>query len=249
MISSGMFFRTNRPTLDRALVLPLMLLAALAISCGDSEPKPAPAPSPKAEPAPAAATPEPLEAKLTGPRPKIVALGDSLTAGYGLEKSASYPMLLQRMLDERGYNYEVVNAGVSGETSAGAVRRIERALDGDVDAVVIALGGNDGLRGLPVNDLKKNLSSMVDKAKRKGAIVLLAGMEAPPYLGPEYTSAFRAAYREVATEQNVIVIPFLLEGVAGRGDLNQSDGIHPNEEGARLIAETVFKYLEPTLAK
>jgi acyl-CoA thioesterase-1 len=172
-----------------------------------------------------------------------------LTAGFGLEKSQSYPAALQRLLDSRGYHYEVVNAGVSGETSAGGVRRIDRALGPDVRVVIVELGGNDGLRGLPPKDLKKNIAQIVDAAKTHGAMVLLTGMEAPPYQGAEYTSEFRAVFGELAKEKKVALMPFLLAGVAGNADLNQVDGIHPNERGAEIVAENVFKSLEPLLQK
>lgn len=182
-------------------------------------------------------------------RPKIVAFGDSLTAGFGLEKSQAYPALLQRLLDERGYNYEVVNAGVSGETSAGGLRRIDRFLGDDVKVVIVELGGNDGLRGLPAKDLKNNLSQIVEKAKTKGATVLLTGMEAPPQLGLEYTSEFRAVYRQLGDEHDVTLMPFFLKDVAGVSELNQVDGIHPNQRGAEIVAKNVLGDLEPLLEK
>ncbi len=178
-----------------------------------------------------------------------MAFGDSLTAGFGLEKSQAYPALLQRLLDERGYNYEVVNAGVSGETSAGGLRRIDRFLGDDVRVVIVELGGNDGLRGLPAKDLKSNLSQIVEKAKAKGATVLLTGMEAPPQLGLEYTSAFRAIYKQLGDEHGVTLMPFFLKDVAGVADLNQVDGIHPNQRGAEIVAKNVLGDLEPLLEK
>jgi acyl-CoA thioesterase-1 len=196
----------------------------------------------------AAEPPSPTPADLAG-RPKIVAFGDSLTAGFGLEKSRSYPSVLQRLLDERGYHYEVVNAGVSGETSAGGVRRIDHALEGDVALVIVELGGNDGLRGLPTKDLEKNLAAIVDKAKARGAKVLVAGMEAPPYLGDEYTTEFRSIYTRLAKRENVPLMPFLLVGVAGDAELNQTDGIHPNVKGAEIVANNVLEQVEPLLKK
>lgn len=225
----------------------LVLVAALAAGCTTAKPDPVPPPAPTEIGGPAA--PAPARPGPNVPRQKVVAFGDSLTAGYGLEKSLSYPAQLQRMLDERGYNYEVVNAGVSGETSAGGLRRIERFLGPDVAVVIVALGGNDGLRGLPVKDLKKNLDTMVQKARSRGITVVLAGMEAPPYLGDDYTSQFRTAYREIGKERGVTVLPFLLAGVAGVAELNQVDGIHPNEQGAKKVAQNVIGGLEPVLAK
>jgi acyl-CoA thioesterase-1 len=242
----------------RGAVVVSVLAALLAVACGrDGTPGPTPvAGPPPAEPAvgppdpsPAVVVSKPLETSYTGPRPKIVAFGDSLTAGYGLPQSDSYPSLLQQRLDESGYHYEVVNAGVSGETSAGGVRRIDRALQGDVGMVVVELGGNDGLRGLPVADMKKNLTAIVQKAKAKGAVVVLAGMEAPPQFGEEYTAQFRNVFKEVAAEQKVPLIPFFLEGVAGDPDLNQVDGIHPNTQGAKIVTDVVFRNVEPLLKK
>jgi acyl-CoA thioesterase-1 len=230
-------------TLKRPLLIAVVALAALlplTPGCSSSE-------SNARQPSTATAE---ARAKESGvERPKIVAFGDSLTAGYGIEKSRSYPAQLQRLLDERGYNYEVVNAGVSGETTAGGLRRIDRFLDDDVVVVVVALGGNDGLRGLPVADMKKNLASIVSKVQAHGAVVLLAGMEAPPQHGGGYTRQFRAAFEEVAEEYEVPVVPFLLDGVAGVGKLNQVDGIHPNAEGAKKVAENVLQGLEPLLAQ
>ncbi len=180
-------------------------------------------------------------------RPKIVALGDSLTAGYGLVESQSYPAILQSRIDEEGYKFEVVNAGVSGDTSAGALRRLDWALDGDVRIMVVALGGNDGLRGLSVAEMKQNLSGIVERARERNVVVILAGMEAPPNYGPEYVQSFRSAFREVALQQRVLFIPFLLDKVAGQGTLNQADGIHPNADGSRVVADTVWSVLRPVL--
>jgi acyl-CoA thioesterase-1 len=180
-------------------------------------------------------------------RPKIVALGDSLTAGYGLLESQSYPALLQERLDAEGYKFEVVNAGVSGDTTAGGLRRLDWALDGDVRVLIVALGGNDGLRGLSVDDMKKNLTAIIARAREKHVVVVLAGMEAPPNYGQEYATAFRSAFKEIAARERVLVIPFLLDDVAGQSQLNQGDGIHPNEQGTRIVAETVWAVLRPLL--
>jgi acyl-CoA thioesterase-1 len=250
MISSYMSFSLDHSSRSGRLAL-AGAVAALAALAGCSRTTPVPA---ETEPPVAATTapvpaPEPPRETPGSPRPKIVAFGDSLTAGFGLEKSQSYPALLQRMLDERGYNYEVVNAGYSGETSAGGLRRIDKALAGDVRVVIVELGGNDGLRGLPPRDLKKNLAQIIEKAKARGALVLLAGMQAPPQLGAEYTSEFRQVYAELGREQRVPVMPFFLEGVAGDPSLNQMDGIHPNRRGAEVVAENVLEELEPLLEK
>jgi acyl-CoA thioesterase I len=197
--------------------------------------------APAGSPAPAADPTAPP------PRPKIVALGDSLTAGLGLVESQSYPTRLQEKIDADGYEFDVVNAGVSGDTSAGGLRRLDWVLEGDVRVLIVALGANDGLRGLSVADMKQNLSTIIERAKARGVIVILAGMEAPPNYGDEYAQAFRQAFRQVALEQRVLFIPFLLKNVAGRSDLNQADAIHPNAQGAAMVADTVWGVLRPML--
>ncbi|HVG38988.1 MAG TPA: arylesterase [Pyrinomonadaceae bacterium] len=181
--------------------------------------------------------------------PKIVAFGDSLTAGYGLPPAQSYPSLLQERLQKDGYQYEVVNAGVSGDTSAGGVRRIDWSLEGDVRVVILELGANDMLRGLPVKEMKENLRRIIERAQAKGAIVVLAGMYAPPNSGPEYVKEFREAYEGLAREYNLALIPFFLDRVAGIETLNQADGAHPNAEGTKIVAETVYQTLRPVLDK
>jgi acyl-CoA thioesterase-1 len=181
------------------------------------------------------------------PHPRIVALGDSLTAGYGLVESESYPALLQAKLDSEGYEFDVVNAGVSGDTSAGGLRRLDWALEGDVRVVIVALGANDGLRGLSVAEMEQNLSQIIQRVRERNAVVILAGMEAPPNFGQEYATSFRQAYRQVAQRERVLFIPFLLDKVAGQGALNQADGIHPNAQGTAIVAETVWSVLRPLL--
>lgn len=176
-------------------------------------------------------------------RPRIVVLGDSLTAGLGLPTEQAFPALLQARLEAEGYTFEVMNAGVSGDTSAGGLRRLDWALQGDVRILILALGANDGLRGLSVPEMKRNLSQIITMAQQRNIAVLLAGMEAPPNFGRDYTVQFREAYRELAREHRVAFVPFLLDGVAGRGGLNQRDGIHPNAEGARLVADMLWPVL------
>ena len=193
--------------------------------------------------------PPAIFAKTAQSLPKIVAFGDSLTEGYGLPRSASYPSLLQERLDADGYHYEVVNAGISGDTSAGGVRRIDWALDGDVKIVILELGANDILRGQPVEEMKKNLSAIIERAKAHGATVLLAGMEAPTNQGVEYRKAVHEAFPTLGAKYNAAVIPFFLDGVAGIDSLNQNDGIHPNQVGTKIVTETVFKSLRPLLEK
>lgn len=174
-------------------------------------------------------------------------LGDSLTAGLGLVESQSYPSVLQRKIDAEEYGFQVVNAGVSGDTSAGGLRRLDWALQGDVKVLVVALGGNDALRGLSVAEMRENIGTIVQRAKERGVVVVLAGMQAPPNYGPEYTAAFRQVFADVAREHRTLYVPFLLEKVAGNAALNQSDGIHPNARGAELVAENVWSALRPLL--
>ena len=181
--------------------------------------------------------------------PKIVAFGDSLTAGLGLTAAESYPSILQRKLDADGYRYEVVNAGVSGDTSAGGLRRIDWALEGDVHFVILELGANDILRGLPVAEMKKNLGEIIERAKKRGTGVLLAGMYAPTNAGSDYQREIHEAFQSLAREHEVTLIPFFLDRVAGIESLNQEDGVHPNAEGSRIVAETVYEALRPLLER
>jgi acyl-CoA thioesterase-1 len=198
---------------------------------------------PEVSPSPPVERPAPTDA------PRIVFLGDSLTAGYGLAREASVPSLIQMRLREGGYPHEVVNAGVSGDTSAGGLSRLDWSLEGNVQILVVELGANDGLRGLPVASLKKNLTEIITRAQARGIRVVLTGMEAPPNFGAAYTAEFRDVYRQVARELDVTFVPFYLEGVAGIPSLNITDGIHPNAEGSRIIEKTVWSALEPLLVK
>ena len=178
-------------------------------------------------------------------RPRITVLGDSLTAGLGLPKAASYPALLQERVDAAGLRFEVVNAGVSGDTSAGGLARLDWALEGDVRILIVALGGNDGLRGLPPEELQRNLARIVERAQAKGITVILAGMEAPPNYGRDYIVSFHQVYPALAAKYHVALVPFLLQGVAGIEQLNQRDGIHPTAAGAKIVADTVWGALKP----
>lgn len=184
-------------------------------------------------------------AAVSDARPRFVILGDSLTAGLGLDVADAYPSLLQRELDDAGIPLRVVNAGISGDTSAGGLSRLELALEGDVRLLLVALGGNDALRALPVAELRRNLSDIIEQAQQRGIKVVLAGMEAPPNFGEDYTKAFRGVYRDLAAKYGITFIPFLLDGVAGVERLNQNDGIHPTAEGARKVADHVWPVLEP----
>lgn len=182
-------------------------------------------------------------------KPKIVAFGDSLTAGFGLTEKESYPYLLQQKLNAEGYNYEVVNAGVSGDTSQGGLERIDWSLEqGNVEILILGLGGNDLLRGLSPAQMKRNLSDIIKKAKEKNVKVLLCGMLAPPTMGEKYQREFVNAFPDLADEYNTAYLPFMLEGVALEKRLNQPDGIHPNAEGARVMTENIYKSLKPLLA-
>jgi acyl-CoA thioesterase-1 len=208
----------------------------------------------EARPEPAASQPRsqpsavtPADPDAPPARPRVVAFGDSLTVGLGLLEQEAYPALLQRKIDEAGYQFEVINAGVSGDTSAGALRRLDWALEGDVRVLIVAFGGNDGLRGLPVTQMKENLSAIIDKARERKVVVILAGMEAPPNFGQEYATQFRQAFRDVALQKRVLFMPFLLNNVAGKPELNQADGIHPNQQGTQIVADTVWTVLEPLL--
>jgi len=191
------------------------------------------------------APPAPHAAARPAPRPRIVVLGDSLTAGLGLAKDDAYPALLQQRLNEEELNYDVVNAGVSGDTSAGGLSRLDWALDGDVHVLVVALGGNDGLRGLAPDELKRNLAQIIERAQARGITVVLAGMEAPPNFGRDYSTRFHNVYSALARQYHVALVPFLLNGVAGSETLNQRDGIHPTRQGARIVANNVWTALKP----
>ena len=221
-------------------VLGLLLLTACGR--GGQDPAKTAAPPPAA---PAAAPAASLDPDDSG-RPKVVVLGDSLSAGFGLLELQAYPAILQQKLNTDGYQWDVVNAGISGDTSAAGLQRLDWALgQGDVRILVLELGANDGLRGLPIAEMKKNLAAIIERAQERRISVLLAGMEAPPNFGPEYTVSFRQVYRDLARQYKVTLLPFLLDRVAGDPGLNQSDGIHPNIEGSKIVADTVWNVLKP----
>ena len=202
-----------------------------------------------AAPAPRAAEPQRVTASdAASAIPRIVMLGDSLTAGYGLDKPQSFPALLQQRLNEAGYRYEVVNAGVSGDTSAGGLSRLDWALDGDVRFLIVALGGNDALRALSAANLRQNLSTIIERAQAKHITVVLVGMEAPRNFGRDYIVRFHQVYPDLAHKYNVALVPFLLQDVAGIDRLNQRDGIHPTPEGADIVARNIWSVLKALLA-
>jgi acyl-CoA thioesterase-1 len=225
----------------RAVAFVVMSACVLLTSCSREAAAPASTPAPTAA-APAASAPAPSAPAAA--RPRVVFLGDSLTAGLGLDPDQSFPAILGKRLAAEGVNLEVVNAGVSGDTSAGGLRRLDWSLEGDVKVMVVALGANDGLRGLSTAELKKNLSAVIEKATSRGVTVILAGMEAPPNFGADYTRDFRAVYSDLARQYPVRFIPFLLAGVAGNATLNQADGIHPNVRGAQMVADLVWPELK-----
>lgn len=180
-------------------------------------------------------------------RPVVVVLGDSLTAGPGLRAEEAYPALLQRKAADAGYPHRIANAGVSGDTTADALRRLDRALEPDATVLVIALGANDGLRNVPVAQVRQNIAAIIERAKSRGLRVLLCGMDTPPYHGWQYTLDFHRIFPDLAAEYDVPLMPFLLTGVVGNRDLNLPDGVHPNAAGMRVIADAMWPYLQPLL--
>jgi acyl-CoA thioesterase-1 len=179
----------------------------------------------------------------------VVFLGDSLSAGFGVKPAEAFPALVAEKIREAGLPYQVENAGLSGDTTAGGLRRIDWLLQRKIDVLVIELGGNDGLRGLPVNALKTNIQAIIDKVKAKepAAKIVIAGMQIPPNLGADYSAQFQRVYGEVAQANHATLIPFLLEGVGGLRELNQPDMIHPTAAGHRKVADVVWRALEPIL--
>ena len=179
----------------------------------------------------------------------ILFFGNSITAGYGLDLSDAFPARIQEKIDSMNVPYKVVNAGVSGETSSGGNSRIDWILKQPVDIFVLELGGNDGLRGIPITETKKNLQLIIDKVKKKNPAVkiIIAGMQIPPNMGNKYTSEFRTMYPELAKKNNISIVPFILEGVGGRAEMNLEDGIHPTAEGHKVLANNVWSVLHGLL--
>lgn len=217
--------------------LTLLLLICCFSSCADNK-------KPVAEKA------APQQQAPDAPTKNIVFFGNSLTAGYGLNStSEAFPAIIQQKIDSLGLPYKVVNAGVSGETTAGGVSRIDWILEQPLSHFVLELGANDGLRGVPVAESKKNLQIIIDKVKFRypDAKIVLAGMQVPPNMGAAYAAQFREMFGALATKNNIALIPFLLEGVGGEAKLNQEDGIHPTAEGARILAQNTWKVLQGLL--
>jgi len=182
---------------------------------------------------------------------KIVFLGDSLAAGLGVDPEEAFPALIQKKIEAAGWNDAVVNAGVSGDTSADGLGRIDWLLKQRIDVLVLELGGNDGLRGLPVSATQTNLQAIIDRVKQRfpQAQIVVAGMQMPPNMGNDYTSAFRKIFPDLATDNHAALIPFLLADVGGKPELNQPDHIHPNVPGHQIVADNVWKVLQPLLAR
>jgi acyl-CoA thioesterase-1 len=180
----------------------------------------------------------------------IVFYGNSITAGYGVDPSEAFPALVQNKIDSLQLPYKVVNAGVSGETTAGGRSRIDWILRQPVNVFVLELGGNDGLRGIPLSETAKNLQAIIDKVKEKypDAKIILAGMQIPPNMGKKYTTEFRELFQQLASKNNITLIPFLLEHVGGIPSLNQGDGLHPNPEGHKIVADNVWRVLQGMLS-
>lgn len=180
-------------------------------------------------------------------RPRIVAFGDSLTAGFGVAAEQAYPARLQRRLEEQGLRYRVINAGVSGDTTAGGLRRVDWVLKSRPHFVILELGANDGLRGLNIEQTKANLEGIIQRCQEAGVTVILAGMKLPPNYGREYTNGFEAIYPALAKQYRLTLIRFFLDGVAGSASLNQADGIHPTSQGYSIIADKVMETVKPLL--
>src|SRR5687768_15311590 len=229
-------------TIVAAIALALVVTVASTLSCDRGEPDQPVNARPSAAPSPPI-TPTTRPAKL----PRVVFLGDSITAGLGLSADEAFPAVVAQLLEQEGVRIDTVNAGVSGDTTAGGLRRLDWLLRQFPDVLVVGLGGNDGLRGLDVKASRDNLTQIVRKARDAGAKVLLLGMMMPPNYGPEYTKEFREIYPQLAKELDVPLVPFLLEGVGGERALNQPDGIHPTSEGHRVVALTVLPHLRDLL--
>lgn len=189
------------------------------------------------------------QTEISSQKKTILFFGNSLTAGYGLDEDETFPYLIGGKLEQEGLEYKVVNAGLSGDTSASGLSRLDWFLEDEPAVFVLELGGNDGLRGIDLAETKSNLKSILTKVRNKypNTVLILAGMQIPPNMGPEYTQRFAEIYPEVAQEEQVYLIPFLLEGVAGDPDLNLPDGIHPTAEGQKIVAATVWTHLKGLL--
>lgn len=224
--------------------LSILALILMLTSCGGNDSKQAE--EQKTPPKEEAAKPEAKQEEKV-----IIFFGNSITAGYQLDMDDAFPAIIQDYLDSLGYDYQVINAGLSGETTASGKNRISWVLRTTPDIFFLELGPNDGLRGLPLQETPKNLQAIIDtvKAANPDVKIIIAGMEVPPNLGQDYTEKFRSIFPKLAKENDAVLIPFLLDGVAGNPELNLSDGIHPTPEGHEMVADTVWNYLKPLLEK
>jgi len=213
-----------------------ILALLLSVACGSGERPTGPEPADGAD-----------RAASVAKGPLVVFLGDSLTAGYGLDEDAAFPALIEARARKEGRPLRAINGGVSGDTSAGGLARLDWFLRQDPAVLVVGLGGNDGLRGLPLEQLESNLRAIVERARENGVAVLLLGQRIPPSLGLAYSRDFAELYGRLANELDVELVPFLLEGVGGVRRLNLPDGLHPNEEGQEILAKTVWEHLEEVL--
>jgi acyl-CoA thioesterase-1 len=221
--------------------MPVAAAAVLMASCGNSANVSAPV---------SATAPVPIpQVEKADPRPVIAAYGDSISAGFGLDQGQSFPEDLQRLIDSAGFKYRVINMGVSGDTTTDGVERMSSVLALKPAIVILEFGGNDGLRGQPVSGAKQNLARMIEGLRATGADIVLAGMTLPRNYGPDYIHSFEQMYVDLAKQYSLIRIPFLLEGVGGVASLTQPDGIHPTAEGAKIVARTTMKYLQPLLKR
>jgi len=222
-----------------------LILTCLAIAgCSREQP-----PAREPEPAPARDVRPTTSPKAPDDRPVIVAFGDSLSAGFGADPGQSFPDFVQKELDQRGYRYRVVNAGISGDTTTDGLERIRTVTALQPAVAILEFGGNDGLRGLPVSTTRANLEQMILALQKAGAKIVLAGMTLPPNYGPEYIRSFEAVYKDLAKQYRLPLIPFLLLGVGGNPALMQRDGIHPTGAGNRIVAKNVMQVLEPLLSR
>jgi acyl-CoA thioesterase I len=228
-------------SLTAGLIAALITMVALLCGCGKHE---EPAPKPAGHAAPVAPAPPSAAADM---RPAIVCFGDSITAGFGLDAGQNFPDLLQQDLDRRALHYRVVNLGVSGDTTQDGLARIPMALAEKPAIVLLELGGNDGLRGIPLAITQANLAQTIEEVQGAGARIVLAGMSLPPNYGPEFIGKFEAVYKSLAAKYKVTLIPFLLEGVGAHDEFMQRDGIHPNAAGARKVETLVMRTLTPLL--
>ncbi|WP_239540705.1 arylesterase [Spongiivirga citrea] len=225
------------------LKLCYFLWVVLLFSCGDGTSKKETTKSDKDELIEVADTPNTVTKT-------ILCFGDSLTAGYGLDDmNDAYPGILQSTIDSLGLKYTVINSGVSGETTAGGRSRIEWVLNQKIDVFILELGANDGLRGVPLTKTRENLQAIIDAVRNKNpeTVIILAGMQLPPNMGPEYTTEFKTIFPDLAEKNQLVLIPFLLKDVGGITELNQADGIHPTEEGQKILANNVWAVLEAVI--